>query len=124
MDLLGGEVRSAVKGQQILALEKDERFQSLAALELAKDAGEGGPKFLGVDLIVDGTQLSVARDLIEPENPFEVELIVSPLVLERQQRRCLEREQGKSGHERASTNEIAGWRRSSGTRPNSERRIR
>ena len=82
MNFLGGEIASAIEGEQIMALEKDERFQSVAALELAKDVGEGRAELLRVNLVKDGAHLGVAGDLLEAEHSFEVELITSPLIVE------------------------------------------
>jgi hypothetical protein len=82
-----------------MALEKDERFEGVAALELAKDAGEARAEFLRVDLIEDGAHLGVARDVREAEERFEVDLIAAALLVEGQERGCFEREDGIARHE-------------------------
>src|SRR4051794_9150197 len=42
MDVFGRKIGDAIQGQQIMALKKGERFEGLAALQLPKDAVEGG----------------------------------------------------------------------------------
>src|SRR5689334_619489 len=68
-----------------MALEKDERFESVAALQLAKDAGEGRAELLRVDVVEDGAHLGVARHVLEAEERFEVGLIAAALLVEGQE---------------------------------------
>ncbi len=99
MDLFRREIGSAVEGQQVLPLEKNERLQGLAALKWTKNTGEGGTQLLGRDVIENGAHLGVARDVFEPKNPFEIEGVVLPLVLEGQKGRGFQGKQSEAGHE-------------------------
>ena len=99
MDFFGGGIARAIEGHQIMALEKDERFESVAALELAKDAGEGRTESLRVDGVEDGAHLGVRGDMFEAEDSFEVELVATALLIERQERGRFESEDGVARHE-------------------------
>ena len=99
MDFFGGEIAGAIEGHQIMALEKDERFEGVAALELAKDAGEGRTELLRVHLVENGAHLGVRGDMFEAEDSFEVELVATALLVERQKRGRFECEDGKTCHQ-------------------------
>ena len=99
MNFFGGEIGSAIEGEQIMTLKKDERFESLAALELTKDAGESWTEKLGIDVIKDGAHLGVGGNLLEAEERFEIPLVASPLLVKGQERRFFESEDGKARHE-------------------------
>lgn len=82
MNLFGRKIRGAIERQQVAALEENERFQHLAALQFGKDAGEGGPQLFGGNIIKDNTHLSIARDALEPEDAFEIRLVCLALLIE------------------------------------------
>ena len=86
MDFFGGEIGRAIEGEQIMALEEGKGLKDLAALELAKDSGEGGAKLLRVDAVEDGAHLGVGRDVLEAEERLEVGFIIAALIVEGQKR--------------------------------------
>ena len=47
MDLGGGEIGGAVQRQQVMAVQIDEAFKHLAALQATEDLAERGRRFAG-----------------------------------------------------------------------------
>ena len=99
MDLGGGEIRGAVQRQQVMAVQIDEAFEHLAALQATEDLAERGPQVRGIDRIQDVPHLRVAGDAVDPIDGAEVVIGVVAAVVEGQQGRVLEREHGKGRHQ-------------------------
>ena len=59
MDLGGGEIRGAVQRQQVMAVQIDEAFKHLAALQATEDLAERGPQVRGIERIQDVPHLRV-----------------------------------------------------------------
>ena len=72
MDLGGGEIVGAVERQQVMAVEIDEAFQHLAALQATEDVAEDGPQVRGIDGIEDGPHLGVGGDAVDAIDGAEV----------------------------------------------------
>ena len=49
MDLGGGEIGGAVQRQQVMAVQIDEAFKHLAALQATEDLAERGPQVRGIN---------------------------------------------------------------------------
>ena len=80
-DLGGGEVGRAIERQEITAVEINEAFEDLAALEATEHIVEAGPQVVGIQRIEDVPHLRVAGDLIDPINGTEVvEGIAAPVI--------------------------------------------
>jgi hypothetical protein len=71
--------------------------KDLAALRLAEDVLEQGSDLVGVNLVEDLAHLGVAGDGHKAKDSAEV--VVQRATLEGEQRRVLEGEQGKTGHQ-------------------------
>ena len=99
MDLGGGEIGRAVQGHQIVAVEREEAFQRLAALQAPEDRAERRPQVGGIDRIEDGPHLRVAGDALDPIEGAEVVVGVPAAVVEGQQGRVFEREHGEGRHQ-------------------------
>src|SRR5208337_3048125 len=99
MDLGGGEIGGAVQRQQVMAVQIDEAFEHLAALQATEDLAERGPQVRGIDRIQDVPHLRVAGDAVDPIDGAEVVIEVVAAVVEGQQGRVLEREHGKGRHQ-------------------------
>ena len=72
MDLGGGEIRRAVERHQVMAVQIDEAFQHLAALQATEDLQKRGPQARGIDGIEDVPHLGVAGDAIDAVDGAEV----------------------------------------------------
>ena len=90
MDLGGGEIGGAVQRQQVMAVQIDEAFKHLAALQATEDLAERGPQVRGIDRIQDVPHLRVAGDAVDPIDGAEVVIGVVAAVVEGQQGRVLE----------------------------------
>ena len=90
MDLGGGEIRGAVQRQQVIAVQIDEAFKHLAALQATEDLAERGPQVRGIERIQDVPHLRVAGDAVDPIDGAEVVIGVVAAVVEGQQGRVLE----------------------------------
>jgi hypothetical protein len=97
VDRVRGEVLGAIEGQQITVVEEDERLQGFAALELAEDSPEGGPQLFGLDVVEEGAQVGVGRDVLDAIEGAEVVIVAA--FLERQEGRVFEGEEGKPAEE-------------------------
>ena len=102
-----------------MALEEDQGFKNLAALELAKDIGKGGTKLLRIDLVEDGAHLGVGRDVLKAEERAEVGFVVAALIIEGQKRRHLESKDSKARHEGIAKRNLCGGAARIGDRPES-----
>ena len=94
MDLGGGEIGGAVQRQQVMAVQIDEAFEHLAALQATEDRGRG-PQVRGIDRVQEMPHLRVAGDAVDPIDGAEVVIGVVAAVVEGQQGRVIEREHGK-----------------------------
>ena len=61
MDLGGGKIGRAVQRHQVVAVQIDETFERLAALQATEDLAERGPQARGIDRIENGPHLGVER---------------------------------------------------------------
>jgi hypothetical protein len=84
MDLGGGEIGRAIERQEIRAVEINEAFQHLGALEGTEDIAEAGPELLRIDGIEEGPHLGVAGDLVDPIDGTEVVEGVAAALIEGQ----------------------------------------
>ena len=82
-----------------MAVQVDERFQGLAALQAAKDVAEQRPQVVGIDRIENGPHLRVAGDVVDAIDGAEVVIGILAALIEGQQGRVLEGEQGEGRHE-------------------------
>ena len=96
MDLGGGEIGGAVQRQQVMAVQIDEAFEHLAALQATADLAERGPQVRGIERIEDVPHLRVAGDAVDPIDGAEVVLGVVAAVVEGQQGRVLEENMAKA----------------------------
>ena len=65
MDFAGREIGRAVQRQEVIAVQIDERFECLAALQAAEDVLEQRPQVVGIDRVEDGPHLRVAGDVVD-----------------------------------------------------------
>ena len=65
VNLGGGKIARPVQRQQVMAVEIDEPFQRLAALQAAKDITEQRPQVVGIDRIEEGPHLGVAGNVVD-----------------------------------------------------------
>src|SRR5437764_15348235 len=79
VDRIGGEVVGAIEGQQVTAVEEDEGLQGFAALELAEDSPEGGPESFGLDVVEEGAQVGIGRDLLDAIEGAKVVIVTALL---------------------------------------------
>jgi len=100
MDLWGREILDAVQGQQIIAIQKAQLFQGLAAGQSGEDISEGGPELFGVDRIGDFSQASITGYVFHAEDHPQVLFVLLSSLVEGQQRRLLESKHGQSTHQR------------------------
>jgi hypothetical protein len=100
MDLWGREIPGAVEGQQVIAIQKAQIFQGLAADQSGEDVLEGGPELLGIDRIEDFAQASITGDVFHVEDHPQVLFVLLSSLIEGQQGRILESEHGQSTHQR------------------------
>ena len=82
-----------------MAVQIDEAFQHLAALQATEDVAEQGPQASGIDRIEDGPHLGVAGDAVDPIDGAEVVVGVAAAVVEGQQGRVFEREHREGRHQ-------------------------
>ena len=82
MDLGGGEIRGAVQRQQVMAVQIDEAFQHLAALEATEDVAEPGSQVRGIERIQDVPHLGVGGDAVNPIDRSEVVVGIAAAVVE------------------------------------------
>ena len=82
-----------------MAVQIDEAFQHLAALQATEDLAERGPQVRGIEKIQDVSHLRVAGDAVDPIDGAEVVIGVVAAVVEGQQGWVLEREHGKGRHQ-------------------------
>ena len=87
------------KRHQVVAVEIDESFQRLAALEATEDLAERGPQACGIDRVEDGPHLGVGGDAVDPIDRAEVVVGVAAAVVEGQQGRVFEREHREGRHQ-------------------------
>ena len=92
MDLGGGKIGRAVQRHQVVAVQIDETFERLAALQATEDLAERGPQARGIDRIENGPHLGVAGDAVDSIDGAEVVVGVAAAVVEGQQGWVLERE--------------------------------
>ena len=92
MDLGGGKIGRAVQRHQVVAVQIDETFECLAALQATEDLAERGPQARGIDRIENGPHLGVGGDAVDPIDGAEVVVGVAAAVVEGQQGWVLERE--------------------------------
>jgi hypothetical protein len=89
----GRKILRAIKGQEVMAIQKCHRFQGLAALHLPKDARKHWTEHLGGDWIKDGAHVRVTRD---PLNAIDsVQIALSALLVKGQERGRFEGKHGK-----------------------------
>jgi hypothetical protein len=100
MDLHGRKILGTVEGQQIMAIQKAQIFQGLAAGQSGEDISEGGPQLFGVDRIEDFSQASITGYVFHVEDHSQVLLVLLSSLVEGQQGRILESEHGQSTHQR------------------------
>ena len=79
-----------------MAVQIDEAFEHLAALQATEDLAERGPQIRGIDRFQDVPHLRVAGDAVDPIDGAEVVLGVVAAVVEGQQGRVLERDIAKA----------------------------
>ena len=89
----------AVQRQQVMAVQIDEAFEHLAALEATEDLAERGPQVCGIDRIEDGPHLGVGGDAVDPIDRAEVVIGVAAAVVEGQQGWVFEREHREGRHQ-------------------------
>ena len=99
MDIGGGEIGGADQRQQVMAVQIDEAFEHLAALQATEDLAERGPQVRGIDRIQDVPHLRVAGDAVDPIDGAEVVLGVVAAVVEGQQGWVFEREHREGRHQ-------------------------
>jgi hypothetical protein len=106
MDFWGREILGAIERQQIIAIQKAQIFQGLAADQSAEDISEGGPQLFGVDRIEDFSQARITGYVFHVEDHSQILLVLLSSLVEGQQRRILESEHGQSTHERIRQSDI------------------
>ncbi len=94
-----GVIGGAVQRQQVMAVQIDEAFEHLAALQAPEDLAERGSQVRRIDRIENGPHLGVGGDTIDPIDGAEVIVWVVAAVVEGQQGWVLEREHGKGRHQ-------------------------
>jgi hypothetical protein len=99
VDLWGREILGAVEGQQIIAIQKSQTFQGLAADQSGEDISEGGPELFGVDRIRDFSQASITGYVFHAEDHPQVLFVLLSSLVEGQQGRILKSEHRKSTHQ-------------------------
>ena len=99
MDLGGGEIGRAVQRQQVMAVQIDEAFERLAALQATEDLAERGPQVRRIDGIEDVPHLGVAGDAVDAVDGAEVVVGVAAAVVEGQQGWVFEREHREGRHQ-------------------------
>ena len=92
MDLGGGKIGRAVQRHQVVAVQIDETFERLAALQATEDLAERGPQARGIDRIENGSHLGVGGDAADPVDGAKVVVGVAAAVVKGQQGWVLERE--------------------------------
>ena len=85
--------------QQVMAVEIDEAFQRLAALQATEDLAERGRRPAGSSGIEDGPHLGVGGDAVDPIDRAEVVVGVAAAVVEGQQGGVFEREHREGRHQ-------------------------
>src|SRR5271166_1578326 len=92
MDLGGGKIGRTVQRHQVVAVQIDETFERLAALQATEDLAERGPQARGIDRIENGPHLGVGGDAADPVDGAKVVVGVAAAVVKGQQGWVLERE--------------------------------
>ena len=82
-----------------MAVQIDEVFQHLAALQATEDLAERGTQVRGIDGIEDVPHLGVAGDAVDAIDGAEVVVGVAAALIEGQQGRIFEREHRESRHQ-------------------------
>jgi hypothetical protein len=90
------EEAGAVGAKQIAIFMKDERFESLATLQFAKDVVKQRPQLLRIHGIENFPHVRIGGNPVDAEEGFHV--VVMTTTVERQQRGVFEGEQGKGRH--------------------------
>jgi len=111
MDFWGREILGAVEGQQMIAIQKSQIFQGLAAGQSGEDISEDGPELFGIDRIEDFSQASITGYVFHAEDHPQVLFVLLSSLIEGQQGRILESEHSQSTHQRIRQTDI----RSSGS---------
>jgi len=104
--LLGREILGAVQGQQIIAIQKSQIFQGLAADQSGEDISEGGPELFEGDRIEDFSQARITGYVFHAEDHPQVLFVLLSSLVEGQQGRILESEHGKTTHQRIRQTDI------------------
>ena len=99
MDFFRNVVSGAVGSDEVMALPEDERFEGLAALQLAKDAREGGAQLARRDLVEDDAHLRVTGNVFHAKQGTEIEGIPAALIVEGQKRGAFQSINGVSSHQ-------------------------
>ena len=99
MDFAGGEIGGAVQRQEVMAVQIDERFECLAALQAAEDVLEQDPQVVGMDGVEDGPHLRVAGDVVDAVDGAEVVVGIAAAFVKSQEGRILKGEHGEGGHQ-------------------------
>jgi hypothetical protein len=111
MDFWGREILGAVESQQIIAIQKAQIFQGLAADQSGEDLSEDGPELFGVDRIENFSQASITGYVFHVEDHPQVLFVLLSSLVEGQQGRILESEHSQSTHQRIRQTDL----RSSGS---------
>jgi hypothetical protein len=106
MDFWGREVLGTVEGQQIIAIQKAQIFQGLAADQSGEDISEGGSELFRVDRIEDFSQASITGYVFHAEDHPQIFFVLLSSLVEGQQGRILQSENGQSTHQRIRQTDI------------------
>ena len=125
MDLGGGKIGRAVQRHQVVAVQIDETFERLAALQATEDLAERGPQARGIrQRSRKRPHLGVAGDAVDPIDGAEVDVGIATAIVEGQQRWVLSENIAKADIRASSKGISTSPDRGSGREPKWERRER